>query len=192
MHGPQWNVSGLVFCQGQHCVAVGDFGSAGHHDPVFGAMVVFLQAQAGLGLYLDALDLEAAAFVDAVVPAPWAVHFTVQDLLFALLHGELVDDVFHVLAARFAGHQHGVCGFDHHQVAHTNQRHQAAAGMNQRVVAVGVQHVAHMGVALCVFGLHLPYSVPCAEVVPAGIERHHLDGECAAGAVLHDGVVHRL
>jgi hypothetical protein len=92
---------------------------------VFGAVVVFLQAQAGFGFDLDALDLEAAAFVDAVVPAPGAVYFAVQGLLFALLRGELVDDVFHVLAVGFAGHEHGVGGFHHHQVAHAHQADQA-------------------------------------------------------------------
>jgi hypothetical protein len=40
---------------------------------VFGAVVVFLQAEAGFGFDLDALDFEAAAFVDTVVPAPGAV-----------------------------------------------------------------------------------------------------------------------
>ena len=192
MHLAQGDVGGLVFGQGQHFVAVGDFGGAGHHDPVFGAVVVFLQAETGFGFDLDALDFEAVAFVDAVVPAPGAVHFAVQAVFFALLRAELADDVFNVLAVGFAGHEHGVGGFHHHQVAHAHQADQAAAGVHQGVVAAGVQHVAHMGVAVMVFGQHVPHGVPCAEVVPAGIERHHLDGECAAGAVLHDGVVHRL
>ncbi len=66
-------------------------------------MVVLLQTEASLGLDLNSFDLEPAAFVDAVVPAPGAVHFPVQSLFFAVLCGELVDDVFHVLAARLAG-----------------------------------------------------------------------------------------
>ena len=99
VHCTQGNVGGLVFGNDQHFVTVGDFCGAGHHDPVFGTVMVLLQAQAGLGLDLDALDFEAAAFVNAVVPAPGAVHFAMQAVLFALLRGELVDDVFHVLAA---------------------------------------------------------------------------------------------
>lgn len=63
---------GLVFGRGQRFVFVGDFGGSGHHDPLFGAVVVFLQAEAYFGFDLDALDFEAAAFVDAVVPAPGA------------------------------------------------------------------------------------------------------------------------
>jgi hypothetical protein len=52
---------------------------------VLSAVVVFLQAQAGLGLNLNALDLEGTTFFDAAVPAPGAVRFTVQGVLFALL-----------------------------------------------------------------------------------------------------------
>ncbi len=110
----------LVFGQGQHFVTVGDLRRAGHHDPVLGAVVVFLQAQAGFGLDRDGLDLEAAAFVYAVVPAPGAANFAAQGLLYALLSGELIDDVFHVLAARLAAHQHGVCGLAPRRASQVN------------------------------------------------------------------------
>jgi hypothetical protein len=87
---------------------------------VLGAVVVFLQAQAGFGLNLDALDLEAAAFVYAVVPASGAANFAAQVLLYALLSGELIDDVLHVLAARLAAHQHGICGLAPRRASQVN------------------------------------------------------------------------
>ena len=49
-----------------------------------------------------------------------------------------------------------------------------------------------MGIAVFVFGQHVPHRVPSAEIIPTCIERHHLNGECAAGAVFHDGVIDRF
>ena len=115
---------------------------------MLGAVVVLLQAEAGLGFDLDALDLESAAFVYAVLPAPRAVHFAVQGVLFAICALQLGNDVLHILAARFVGHQDGVCGFDDNQVVNAHQADQAAVGVHQVVVAVGAQHIAHMGIAL--------------------------------------------
>ena len=76
-------------------------------------------------------------FVNAVVPAPRAVHFAVQGVLFALGALQLDDDVLDVLTAGFVCHQHGICGFDDDQVTHAHQSDQSAAGMHQGVAAVG-------------------------------------------------------
>jgi hypothetical protein len=78
VHLAQRDVGALVLGQQDDLVAVGDLGRAADHDPVLGAVVVHLQAQAGAGLDHDALDLVARAVVDAVVPAPGAVHLAVQ------------------------------------------------------------------------------------------------------------------
>ena len=72
VHLAQGDVGGLVFGQVEHIVAVGDFGGAGHPALVFSTIVVFLQAAASFSVVLDALDFEAAAFLDTVVPAPRA------------------------------------------------------------------------------------------------------------------------
>ncbi len=69
MHLTQRDVGGLVFGEQQLFVAAGDFGRAADDHPVLGTVVVFLQTQAGLGVDLNSLDLEATTFVDAVVPA---------------------------------------------------------------------------------------------------------------------------
>ena len=70
----QRDVGALVLREDDGLVAVGDLGGAADHDPMFGAVVVHLQAQRRAGLDHDALDLKARAGVDAVVPAPGAVH----------------------------------------------------------------------------------------------------------------------
>ena len=64
----------MVFSEHDNLFPAGDFCRALDHDPVLGAMVVHLQAQAGLGIDLDALDFKAVAFVDAVIPAPGAMN----------------------------------------------------------------------------------------------------------------------
>ena len=85
MHRAQLDVGGFVFGQCQHFFTVGDFGGASHHGPMHGTAVVFLQAQGCLGRDMDALDLEACAFVDTVLPAPKAVHFSMQGVFFLVL-----------------------------------------------------------------------------------------------------------
>jgi hypothetical protein len=172
-------------------VAIGHLGRAADHDPVFGAVVVHLQAQAGPGLDHDALDLVARAAVDAVVPAPGAVHLAVQHLLAALFAAELGDDVLHVLALLAAGHQHGVGRFHHDHVLQAHRAHQPAGGVHQRVAAVADDGVAHRGIALRVLLGHLPDGFPGAQVVPAGGQRLHADVQ-HAGALFHHRVVHRF
>ena len=78
MNFAQGDEGGLVFGQDKHLVAIGDLGGAGHHDPVLGSVMVLLQAEAGLWLDLNAFNLKSTALVDAVVPAPGAVHFAVK------------------------------------------------------------------------------------------------------------------
>jgi len=86
VHLTRGDVCGLIFGQDQHLDAIGDPSSAAYHNPMLGANVLFLQAQASTVLHLNVLALEAAAFVDAVAPTPMAVHFAVQGPFFALLH----------------------------------------------------------------------------------------------------------
>ena len=100
MHLAQRDVGRLIFSEQPFFVAVGDFGRTANDHPMFGAMAVLLQAEACTGLNLCALDFEAYAFVDAVVPDPGAVDSAVQDVLFVLLLLKGVDDVLDVLAAR--------------------------------------------------------------------------------------------
>jgi hypothetical protein len=158
------------FQSAEHFVTVGDLGGAGDHDPVLSAVVVFLQAQAGLGLDLNALDLEAAAFVDAVVPAPGAVHFAVQGVLFAFWLRQLGHDVLDVLAARLVGDQHGVSGFDDDQVV-TPTRLTKRLLACTRVLWLSVVSTSPTWALPCSsLGSTLPHRVPGAQVAPAGVE----------------------
>ena len=115
-----------------------------------------------------------------------------QNVLLALARAQGIDDGFHILAAGAVGHQHGVRRFDHDQVAHAHQGNQAAGGMDQCVAAVRGDDVAQMRVAGLVLGQRVPHGLPGAQVVPAGVQGHHANGEIAAGAMLHDRVVDRF
>ena len=84
---------------------------------------MLLQAEASAGFDLDALDLEADAFVDAVVPAPGAVDFSMKGVFFAFRGLQLGDDVLHVLAASPVGHEHGIWRFDDDEVLNADQAH---------------------------------------------------------------------
>ena len=87
---------------------------------------------------------------------------TVNCMLFAILLGQLFDDVLHILAAVLIEHQHGVGGFHHHQILRAHQSHQSAGGVNQGVAAVVDEHIAHVSIALGIFGQHVPHGVPSA------------------------------
>src|SRR3990167_4901608 len=72
MLAAQRDVGAFVFTQQEYFFAAGDPRRAIHHDPVFGAMVVHMQAECSAWFDNDPLDLEAVAAVDAVVAAPGA------------------------------------------------------------------------------------------------------------------------
>ena len=72
------NVGGLIGGDEEFVFAIDHLGHAADDDPVFAAMMVHLQAEAGAGLDLDALDLVAAAFLEHRVGSPGAMHGTVQ------------------------------------------------------------------------------------------------------------------
>ena len=61
MHASQGNEDRLVLAQQDFLVVAGDDRGAVHHDPVFGAVIMFLQRQLGAGIDGNALDLEPVA-----------------------------------------------------------------------------------------------------------------------------------
>lgn len=184
--------SGLVFAQQKAALSVGDFGGAFDHHPMLGTVVVHLQAEACAGVDHNALDLKALAAVNAVIPAPGTVDFSVgigQGMALGLEPGH---DVLDALGLAFVGHQHCVGGFDDDDVVQADASHQAAVGHQQGVGAV-VQHgVAHGGVVAGVARAHVPQGVPGAQVRPARLQGQHAGGDAQVGAhgqALHDGVV---
>ena len=78
------DVGRLVFSQQEGFFAAGYPGGSLDDNPVLGAMMVLLQAEAGAGLDLNSLDFETRLFVDAVVPTPRAKNLAVQEMLVAL------------------------------------------------------------------------------------------------------------
>ncbi len=75
---PGRDVGGLVGVDQGFTLAIGDLRRAADHHPVFAAVVVHLQRQRRLGLDHDALDLEAAAFLQHGVGAPRSGDCAVQ------------------------------------------------------------------------------------------------------------------
>ena len=73
----QRNKRGFVFTEQEDLIPVRYLGGALDHNPMLGTVMVHLQAQLCTWIDDDALDLEAAAAVDAVVPTPGAVHLAV-------------------------------------------------------------------------------------------------------------------
>ena len=195
MHGAQRDVGRLVFGQQHDFVTHGDLGGAAHHDPVLGTVVVHLQAQGCLGLDHDALDLEARAHVDRVVPAPGAMNTAMQRAFRARTAFQGRHDLLDILALVAVCDQHGIGRLDHNHVVQSHGGHQAARGMHQRVAAALDQGITLRGIALLVTRADLPDGIPGAQIGPTCIQGHHAHGKAGLGArraLLHHGVVHRL
>ena len=144
MDGAEGDVDGLVFGNQAHLVVDGDPGGAFDDDPVFGAVVVALQAEGGAGVDDDALDLKAVADDEAFVPAPRPV---VAGEGFGLRHAGGFQDrngEFYVLSAVFGGDQNGVGHGDGDDVVQTDadQLQAARLGAQQAVGAINRQGVA--------------------------------------------------
>ncbi len=175
--------------QSQHFVAKGDPSSAGDLNPVFSEVLVFCRLRLALGLTWMRLTLKrppssvlsyqtqgrctlrCRACSSRFCAVSWlTMCFTswLRDLL-ATSKTSAVSTCTKLLTP-------------------TSETRQLPAG----TMVLWLSVCSKSGVAVCVFGLDLPLGVPCTQVAPAGIERYHLDGECSAGAVFHDGIVHRL
>lgn len=145
------DVGGLVFRDQIGLVAIGHLSSAADHYPVLGAVVMHLHRELGTRLNRDAFDLVTMAVVDGVVHTPRAVNLTMVDVLVACSVLQLRDDFFHVLHMVLVRNQHGILGFDNHQVFYTDSCDQAAVGVHVGVARILIEHIALEHVALLVF-----------------------------------------
>jgi hypothetical protein len=186
------DVGRLVLAEQDDLLAARHPGRAAHHDPVLGAMMVHLQRERGAGADDDALDLEALAAVDAVVPAPGAMHLAMQ-FGFAAAGGlEAADDGLHFLGALLGRHQHGIGGFDHDHVLAADAGHQPCSAMTRLPVESSHQTSPVTALSSPSWAMACHKRIPGADVRPAGVERHHLrrNAQLRAGRQLfHDGVV---
>ncbi len=114
-------------------------------------MVVFSHVEARTWFALNALDLEASAFIDDVAAALGATHLAEQGVFFALGVLRLGDDEIELLAAGFVGQQRSVGRFDDDRVFNSDHANQWADGVHQRIATVRGKHVPHLCVALIVF-----------------------------------------
>lgn len=189
---PGRDVGGLVGVQQGFLVTVLHDGSAADHDPVFAAVVVHLQAEAGLGFDFDALDLEAFAFAQNGVGAPGALHGAVQFVAVVALGLELAVDVLDILAVVLVGDQQGIGGVHDDQVIDAYHAHQAFGALHKtvfRLVHEGLAlHAVTLGVGFCQFNNRGPR----ADVAPADLARHHGDSLGFFHHGIVDGVVGHL
>src|SRR5690554_4646228 len=180
------NVGGLVFRDQIGIVAVGDFGRAADHNPVFCPVVVHLDRQLGAGLHGDAFHLVAVAVIDRIIYTPGPVNFPVVHVLVSTITFNAFNDLFDILDLIFVGDEQGVFGFNDHQIFHTNRGYKAVICPDQGALCVVGNDISAEGVSAAVFFRHLPYGGPRADIAPAGIERHH-------GGVIglfHHGVIY--
>ena len=164
MYMPQRDEGRFIFAQQENLFAVGYLGRAFDHNPMLSPMVVHLQTQAGARVHHDSLDLKALAAVDAVVPAPGSMNFTVGLGERVTCVFELVDDLFDVLGLIFVDHQNGVGGLYDRNIVQPHPGYQAAARQQQRVGATVLNRIAHMCIALRVVLAHLPQGVPGTQI----------------------------
>ena len=171
--------------------------AAVHQHPVFGPLVVVLQAQALAGFDGDALDLVATILFQCGIGAPGAMHrgrqqgaLVVRAVDVAFL--ERVHHAFDVLCLALGGDQQGIGCVHHHQVLHAHRGHDLVAvaidvhmgsgGVDgDPVGAVG----GTQGVAAGIGRVGLCHGGPGPHIAPAEAGRHegHVVG------ALHHGVV---
>jgi hypothetical protein len=70
------DIGRFVFIDHINLFAAGDLGGARDDDPVFGAVIVLLQAKARAGVNDDALNLKTIISIDTVVGTPRAINLT--------------------------------------------------------------------------------------------------------------------
>ena len=82
--------------------------------------MVHLKRQLAARLDHDALDLEALAPVDTVIPAPGSIHLAVHHTLGVTITFKTINDFFHILGVALIGHKHRVGCFHDDQTLHTH------------------------------------------------------------------------
>ena len=147
-------------------LAAGDVGDAADDDPVLAAPVVELQRQRGAGLHLDALDLEAGAFLQHRVRAPGTRHRPVQPVGLVAARLQLADDVLDPLQVVAMRDQHRVGRVDDHEVLHADRRDDAVLGVHVGVAGRDGDALALPAVAVLVGADELGHRLPRPDVAP--------------------------
>ena len=147
-------------------LAAGHVGDAADDDPVLAAPVVELQRQRGAGLHLDALDLEAGAFLQHRVRAPGTGHRPVQPVRLVAARLQLADDVLDPLQVVAVRDQHRVGRVDDHEVLHADGGDDAVLGVHVGVAGRDGDALALPAVAVPVGADELGHRLPRPDVAP--------------------------
>lgn len=179
------DVGGLVSGDHGFAFSVDHLGHAADHDPVFAAVMVHLQAEAGAGLDGDPLDFVALTFFQHGVVAPGAVHGAVHAVQFVVICLEGVVQVLDVLRTILRGYEQSVGRVDDDETVHAHGANQAIFTTDVAILGFMQQGLALHAVAVGVGFVQLTQRGPGADVAPADVAGHHRD----AIGFFHHGVV---
>jgi hypothetical protein len=187
----------MRLCWSCACVrlAACDLGGAFDHHPVLGTMMVHLQRERGAGAHHDALDLEAFAVVDAVIPAPGPMHLAMQ-VGFARPAALSRPTMVLTSWVRCLGATSTASAVS--TTTMSSQPMQATrrcSAMTRLPVESSVQTSPLTALSSPSWRNGLPQGIPGADVGPAGGERDDLgrDAQFRGGRqLLHHGVVDRI
>ncbi len=155
---------------------------------MLGPVEVLLQRETPARRHHDPLHLEALADVDALIPAPGAVHPTVGVRLRMRLLAQDADEILHPARLRLGGDQHRVGGRHHHHVFQADHRGQTLTlAMHEAVTRADQLDAAPQCVALRVTLKNAPDRIPGADIRPREGDRQHT----GPGRPLHHRVVDR-
>ncbi|MNN61788.1 hypothetical protein D3C81_1770410 [compost metagenome] len=132
---PCWNERRLVRIQQERLLTIGHLRHSTYYRPMLTAMVMHLQRKGRARLDNDTLDLEALAFFQGGVGAPWTMHGAVKQVCVVPFLLQLGDDLLHLLAMLSMCNEDCIRRVDDYQVLHAYQCCKAFRAVD--VVVVG-------------------------------------------------------
>ena len=129
-----------------------------------------LQRQRRTRLDRQPFHLETVAGVHPFIIPPRTMDAPMGVIFRAVIGLEPLDHLADMLGLVLVHHQHGIRGFDHHQVVHADGGDKAVLGDDQHILRSVGKHVALQHVAAFILRGDLPQRRPGADIGPAGIE----------------------
>ena len=175
----------LAFLQNHFLIVAFHLSFAGNHQPVFGAVLVRLQAQAFARQDFDALQQVSFTFVQRSIATPRLLHGGVQFRFRTLFLFQFLYQLLDVLRPVLRADQQGVRRIHHDHVFESHRADQASVRLDEGAGAVDLVHVFRQHVAVAVGSGNIIECAPRADIAPRHGGRHHrrvLRG-------FHDGVV---
>ncbi len=151
-------------------------------------MVVHLQRELLPRVDHDPLDLEPLRADQRLVRPPGSIHRLVQAHFRSVIRAQAFDQPFDILYLVRVRHQHGIRGFDDHQVFHAHGGQQARFRAQVAVPDIVRDHVALGNVAGIILLADVAQGRPRTDIVPVTVERNH----GGARSVFHHRIIHRI